>query len=34
MRAQFSNISYQWSSTVVQDDKLIYLTIYTGGTQC
>ena len=34
MKARFSNIGYQWSSTVVQDDKLIHLTIYTGGSQC
>jgi len=34
MRAQFSNIDLQLSSTVFQDDKAVYLTIYTGGSQC
>jgi len=34
MQKQFSIIGLQLSSTVVQDDKAIHLTIYTGGSQC
>jgi len=34
MQRQFSVSGLQWAFTVVQDDKAIHLTIYTGGSQC
>ena len=34
MRQQFSIIDLQLSSNLHQGDKVVHLTLYTGGSQC
>ncbi len=34
MQKQFSIISLQLSSNSQQGDKVVYLMLYTGGSQC